>query len=186
MQCNPSSSSPRPRLGPRILEHCSLLSNHTFAEVQLPHHLESPRPLTDALPHDDALADPFDPIPLHVPRRLEQVVGRLLEAGELQHAVPHLAQPEARDAQHFALVGHHVGEQLHVPRVNVHGAHHEADFVNDGLSRRFDAEDLAHFHDRVRSRRESVHSLRRHAIAETVAFDHECVLASVVGLDYGT
>ena len=186
MKTNPSSFPPRPRLLPRILKHRSLLPNHTIAQIQLPHHLEGAGPLTDALAHDDALADAFDPVPLHVPRRLEQVVGRLLEAGELEHAVAHLAQAEAGDAEHLALVRHDVGEQLHVPRVNVHGAHDEADFVDDGLPRRFDAQDLAHLHDRVRPGREAVDPFRRHAVAETVAFDHECVLAVVVGLDDGT
>lgn len=121
-----------------------------------------------------------------MPRRVEQVVGRLLEAGQLQHAVPHLAQPEARDAQHLAFVRHDVREQLHVPGVNVHGAHDEADFVDDDLAGRFDAEDLAHLHDGVRPRGESVHPFGRHAVAETVAFDQQFVLASVVSLDDST
>ena len=120
-----------------------------------------------------------------MPRGLEQVVRRLLEAGELQHAVAHLAQAEARDAEHLALEGHDVGEQLHVARVNVHVAHHQADLVDDGLPRRFDPEDVAHFHDRVRPRGEPIHPLSRHAVAETVAFDQQCVLAVIVGLDDG-
>ena len=182
------SFSLRPRLRPRILENGSLLPNHHPAryEIQLPHHLERARPLTDALAHDDALADAFDLVPLHVPRRVEQVVGRLLEAGELQHAVPHLAQPEARDAEHLAFVGHDVGEELHVPGVNVHGAHDQADFVDDGLAGRFDAEDLAHLHDGVRSGREPVHPFGRHAVAETIAFDQQFILAIVVSLDDST
>ena len=120
-----------------------------------------------------------------MPRGVKQVVGRLLEAGELQHAVAHLAQPEARDAEHLALVRHDVCEQLHVPRVNVHGAHDEADLVDDGLPRRFDAEDLAHFHDGVGSSGESVHAFSRHAIAETIPFDQQCILAVIVSLDDG-
>ena len=120
-----------------------------------------------------------------MPRGVKQVIGRLLEAGELQHAVAHLAQPEARDAEHLALVRHDVCEQLHVPRVNVHGAHDEADLVDDGLPRRFDAEDLAHFHDGVGSSGESVHAFSRHAIAETIPFDEQCILAVIVSLDDG-
>ena len=181
-----SSSSLWCRLRPRILKDGSLFSNDTFLEIQLPHHLERSRPLTDALPHDDALADSFDLVPLHMPRGLKQVIGRLLETGKLEHAVPHLAHPETRYAQDFAFERHHVGEQLHVPRVNVQGTHHEADFVDDGLSRRFDAEDLAHFHDRVRSGGESIHSFCRHAIPETITFYHQCVLASLVLLDDST
>ena len=113
------------------------------------------------------------------------MVRRLFETGQLEHAVAHLAEAEARDAEHFALVRHDVREQLHVPRVNVHGAHDEADFVDDGLARRFDAEHVAHFHDRIGPRRQSVYPFRRHAVAEAVAFDQDCVLAEVVSLDDG-
>ena len=120
-----------------------------------------------------------------MPRRLEQVVRRLLETGQLQHAVSHLAQAEPRDAQHLALVGHDVREQLHVPRINVHVAHHEADLIDDGFPRGFDAEDVAHFQDGVRPRGKAVDPLSRHATAETIAFDQQGILAVVVSLDDG-
>lgn len=73
-----------------------------------------------------------------------------------------------------------------MPRINVHVAHHDVDLVDDGLSCRFDAQDLAHLHDRVRFRRVSVHPFSRHAGAEAVAFNQERVAAVFVGFDNGT
>ena len=182
---NKLSSSPRPRLPPRVLERCGLLPNISTIQVQLPHHLESSRPLTHALPHDDALAHPFNHVPLHVPRSLEQVIGRLLKTGKLQYTVSHLGQPKPCYAQHFAFVRHHVSKELHVPRVNVHAAHHEAYFIDDGLSCRFNAEHVTHFHDGVRLSGKSIQPWSRHTVAETITLDQQCVLALVVSLDDG-
>lgn len=172
-------------LPPTILEHGFLLPQRRLVQVQLPHHLERARPDADALAHDDALADAFDAIPLHLPRRFEEMIRRLLETGELQDAVAHLGQPEAGDAQHLALVRHHVGQQLHVPRVNVHVAHDERDLVDDGLARRLDPEDLPHFHDRIGFCGGAVDTFRVHAGAETVAFHEQSVAILVVRLDDG-
>ena len=113
------------------------------------------------------------------------MIRSLLETGELQHAVPHLGQAEASDAEHFALESHHVSEELHVPGVNVHSAHDEADLINDGLTRRFDAENLAHLHDRIGPGGEAIDPFGRHAITEAVAFDQQGVLAGIVRFDDG-
>ena len=180
-----SPSLPRIRLPPRVLKNSRLPPHHALFKIQLPHHLESPSPLTHALAHDNALANPLNLIPLHMPRGLEQMIGRLLEAGELEHAVAHLGEAEAGDAEDLALVGHDIGEQLHVAGVDVHGAHDEADLVDDGLARGLDAEHVARLHDGVGPRREPVDALRRHAVAEAVAFDQESIEAGVVGFDDG-
>ena len=113
------------------------------------------------------------------------MVGRLLETGQLQHAVAHLAEAEARDAEHLAFVRHDVGEQLHVARVDVHVAHDEADLVDDGLARGFDAEHVARLHDAVGARVQRVDALGVHAGAQAVALDEEGIVAVVVSFDDG-
>ncbi len=114
------------------------------------------------------------------------MIGRLLETGKLQHAVPHLAQAKARDAEDLAFVRHHVGEELHVARIDVHVAHHEADFVDDGFARGFDAQNVAHLRYGIGLCGEAVDTLRCHACSQAVAFDQQGIPAAVVGFDDGT
>lgn len=77
----------------------------------------------------------------------------------------------ARDAEDFAFVGHDVGEELHVARVDVHVAHDDVDFVDDGFPGGFDAEDASDLHDGVGFGCGAVDTFCVHAGAETVALD---------------
>ena len=72
-----------------------------------------------------------------------------------------------------------------MPGINVHVAHHEANFVDDGLARGFDAQHLPHLHHRVRFGRSPVDAVGVHAGAEAVAFDEKSVALLVVSLDDG-
>ena len=54
--------------------------------------------------HDDALGDASNTICLAKRRRVEQVVGCLLERSQHEHAVLHLRHTESRDTQYFALI----------------------------------------------------------------------------------
>ena len=53
--------------------------------------------------HDDALRDTRDAVRLAERRRVEQVVRRLLERREHEHAVLHLRDTKARDAEDLSL-----------------------------------------------------------------------------------
>lgn len=114
------------------------------------------------------------------------MIRRLLETRQLQHAIPHLREPEPRDPQHLALIRHDVGQQLHVPGVDVHIAHDDLDFPDDDAARGLDAEDGRGFHDAVGGGVQAVDAVGRHAGLQAVALDVEPVgFGFVVGLDDG-
>lgn len=70
-------------------------------------------------------------------------------------------------------------------RVDVHVAHDEFDFVDDGFACRFDAQHGAHFEHGVAFGKEGIDAFGVHACEEAVAFDEEGVTAVVVGFDDG-
>eukprot|EP00982_Pelagococcus_subviridis_P004232 29101-Pelagococcus_subviridis.AAC.6 len=91
--------------------------------------------------HDDALAHAVDSVHAAAQRGVEQMVRGLLERREHQDAVLHLRHAESRDAEHLALVGHDVGEEHRMPRVDGHpvGFHRVVDLFDDAKPRGFDA-----------------------------------------------
>lgn len=114
------------------------------------------------------------------------MIRRLLETRQLQHAIPHLREAEARDPQHLALVRHDVSQQLHVPRVDVHVAHDDLDLPDDDAARGLDAEHGRGFHNAVGGGVQAVDAVGRHAGLQAVALDVEPVgFGFVVGLDDG-
>lgn len=111
------------------------------------------------------------------------MVRRFFETGQLQHAVAHLAEAEAGDAEDVAFVGHDVGEELHVAWVDVHVTHDDIDLVDDGFPRSFDAEDAPDLHDGIGLGRYAVDALGVHASEEAVAFYQERIFIVIVRLD---
>lgn len=111
------------------------------------------------------------------------MIRRLLEARQLQDAVAHLRESEARDPKHVALERHHIRQQLHVPRINVHlFPHHGVELRDDARARRFDPEHPVHFVDVVRLGLGAHDAGRRHACFEPVALDQQHVLLAAVGV----
>lgn len=108
----------------------------------------------------------------------------LLETRQLQHAIPHLREAEARDAQHLPFVRHDVSEQLHVPGIDVHVAHDDLDLADDDAARGLDAEHGCGLHDAVGGGVQAVDAVGGHARLQAVALDVEPVgLGLVVRLD---
>ena len=101
--------------------------------------------------HDDALRHAPDIVLLALDCRIVEVVGRHLERGEHEDGLLHLLDAEPRNSQNLSLVSHLVGQQLHVPVVDLDAVlpNRELDLVYDHVSRRLDAEYLRCLHDMV-------------------------------------
>mmetsp|Transcript_2271 Transcript_2271/g.6883 ORF Transcript_2271/g.6883 Transcript_2271/m.6883 type:complete len:501 (-) Transcript_2271:667-2169(-) len=133
---------------------------------------------------DDALGDAADGVGARVDRRLEEVVGRLLEGGEHEHRLLHLRHAKARDAEHLSAEAHDVCEQRDVPAVDLHPVlpHRVLDLVHDGLPRRLDAERLLDLGDVRRSRRAAAHAAHAEHVPQPGALDEQLVAGAAARL----
>lgn len=86
----------------------------------------------------------------------------LFEASQQQHAFFHFSQTTACYSEHFAFVGHQIGEQHDVSNVDAHAVrcHRVDNLVYDGRTSRFDAHSLEYFERVIRCRVISVDSLK--------------------------
>ena len=86
-------------------------------------------------------------------RSAYQMIRGLFETGQHEDRILHLLYTEPSDTKYFTLVRHDISKQHDVTRINRHSVrrHGMLDFVIDSLSGSFDTQDLACFHDVIRS-----------------------------------
>jgi hypothetical protein len=85
--------------------------------------------------------------------KAHQVIRSLFETGQHENRILHLLYTESSDTKYFTLVRHDISQEHDVTRIDRHsvGRHGMLNLVVNGLSGSFNTQDLACFHDVIRS-----------------------------------
>jgi hypothetical protein len=102
--------------------------------------------------------------------KTHQVIRCFLETGQHEYRILHLLYTESSDTQDFTLVSHDISKQHDVTRIDRHSVrrHCMLNLVINRLSCSFNTENIACFHDVIRSGLDTIDTYRSQHIGNEV------------------